>query len=405
MSDLPPIEFEWPEELSRERPPRSNVRTLKPNGGEPQQNAPQSPKASAKPVPLDWPVLAGQEPPERRWATRGWVGFGHVTLLVGPGGIGKTLLAQQMASCWALGKSFIGDVQGPLKCLMWACEDDHDELWRRQVALARWCDAGLDAFAERLVIVPRHGLENTLVSTEFGKLVYSPLINELSEQAADLAAEVVILDNVGQLYGGGENDRHAVTAFLNTLSGALPGRALLLLAHPSRSSGSEFSGSSAWENVVRTRLFLGATLPGEKPDPEAEPQDNVRYLARRKANYSPKDWRKLTYAAGALTPDVVESGGGVVASIRASNAERTVLTGIAKLTGMGIPASDGTRSSQYLPKLLAEYKIDDGLSRRDTAGALRVLMVAGRIARGQVGKRANRTAMVGLVVVDAPQQT
>ena len=94
-----------------------------------------------------------------------------------------------------------------------------------------------------------------------------------------------------------------------------------------------------------------------------------------------------------------------MASIRASNAERTVLTGIAKLTGMGIPASDGTRSSQYLPKLLAEYKIDDGLSRRDTAGALRVLMVAGRIARGQVGKRANRTAMVGLVVVDAPQQT
>lgn len=360
--------------------------------------------AAAKPFPLDWPVLSGQEPPERRWAIRGWLGFGHVTLLVGSGGIGKTLIAQQAASCLALGKPFIGDVQGPLKCLMWACEDDHDELWRRQIQLAKWCGAGLDAFTERLVIVPRHGLDNTLVSTEFGKLAYSPLIEELKQQAGDEHAEVVILDNVGQLYGGGENDRHAVTAFLNALSGALPGRALLLLAHPSRSSGSEFSGSSAWENVARTRLYLGATLPGEKPDPDAaEPQDNVRYLARRKANYSPKDWRRLTYADGALTPDAVESGGGgIVASIRASNAERTVLAGLARLTTMGVATTDGQRSGQYLPRLLAEYKIDDGLNKRELSAAMRALMLDGKITSGKVGKRANRAPMYGLILADAP---
>lgn len=347
--------------------------------------------------PLNWPELAGRDPPERRWAIRGWLGFGHVTLLVGPGGIGKTLLAQQIASCLALRKPFIGDVAAPLTCLMWACEDDHDELWRRQVALARWCQAGLQEFAERLIIVPRHGLENTLVATEFGKLAYSPLLEELREQAADLAAEVVILDNVGQLYGGGENDRHAVTAFLNALSGALPGRALLLLAHPSRSAGSEFSGSSAWENVARTRLYLGATLPGEKPTPDAEPEDNVRYLARRKANYSPRDWRRMTYAEGALTPDQPESTGGVIASIRASNAERAVIAGLAKLTSMGVYATDGQRSGQYLPKLLAEYKLDDGLNKRELITAMRGLMVAGKLKRGEVGKRPNRAPMFGLI--------
>lgn len=348
--------------------------------------------------PLDWPDLAGREPPERRWAIRGWLGFGHITLLVGSGGIGKTLLAQQMASCLALGKPFIGDVTGPLKCLMWACEDDHDELWRRQVALAKWCNAGLDAFHEGLVIVPRHGMDNALVSTEYGKLVFSPLIAELSEQANDTRAEVVILDNVGQLYGGGENDRYAVTAFLNQLSGALPGRALLLLAHPSRSTGSEFSGSSAWENVARTRLYLGSTLPGEKPAQDAEPVDNVRYLARRKANYSPKDWRRMTYAEGALTPDVVEATGGVVGAIKADNALRAVLNGLQRLTEMGVVASDGTRSAQYLPRLLAEYKIDDGLTSRDTAAALRTLMLDGKIIRTEVGKRANRSSQWGLKV-------
>jgi len=352
--------------------------------------------------PLDWTALAGKQPPERRWAIKGWLGFGHVTLLVGSGGIGKTLIAQQMASCLAIGKPFIGDVPEPLKCLMWACEDDHDELWRRQLALAKWCNAGLEAFAERLVIVPRHGLDNAIAVSEFGRVMFTPRLVELEEQANDLKSEVIILDNAGQVYGAGENDRHAVTAFLNALSGALPGRALLLLAHPSRSSGSEFSGSSAWENVARTRLYLGATLPGEKQDQDSEPQDNVRYLARRKANYSPKDWRRMTYADGALTPDESEPTTGLIANIRAGNAEKAVIASIVKLTSMGIAGTDGTRSPNYLPKLMADYKLDDGLNRRELAGAVRSMLLDGKIKRGEVGKRQNRTPLFGLVVSDTP---
>lgn len=354
------------------------------------------PKAAA----LDWPDLAGRDPPERRWAIRGWLGFGHITLLVGSGGIGKTLIAQQMASCLSLGHAFIGDVPGPLKCLMWACEDDHDELWRRQVAIARWCDARLEAFHDGLTIIPRHGLENALVSTEFGRLLYSPLLDDLSQQAADLKSEVVILDNVGQLYGGGENDRHAVTAFLNALSGALPGRALLLLAHPSRSTGSEFSGSSAWENVARTRLYLGATLPGEKQDRDAEPQDNVRFLSRRKANYSQKDWRRLTYADGALTPDQPENTGGLVAGIKARKAERVVLDGLQKLANMGVHATDGKRSPSFLPKALAEYQLDDGVPSRELTAAMRSLMVDGKLKRAKVGISGNRNAITALTAED-----
>lgn len=362
------------------------------------------PEGKPKPaprLPLDWPDLATKVPPERRWAIKGWLGFGHITLLVGSGGIGKTLLSQQMASCLALGNPFISEVPEPLNCLMWACEDDHDELWRRQVQIAKWCNAGLEVFAERLVIVPRHGLENALVTTEFGKLLYSPLIAELETQAADLKSDVVILDNVAQLYGASENDRHAVTAFLNALSGALSGRAVMLLAHPSRAAGSEFSGSSAWENTARTRLYLGSTLPGEKPDPEASPEDNVRYLSRRKSNYSPKDWRRLTYAEGALTPDEPESPGGLIANIRAGNAERAIISALSKLTSMGVIANDGSRSPNYLPKLMGEYKLDDGFNRRELAVALRTMMVDGKLKRGEVGKRQNRTPQFGLKVADA----
>lgn len=349
---------------------------------------------------LDWPKLAGLEPPPRQWAIKGWLGFGHVTLLVGQGGIGKTLLAQQMASSMALGREFVGEVPRPLKVLMWACEDDHDELWRRQVYLARWCKAGLEEFHENLVIVPRQGLENTLVTTEYGKLLFSPLIGELSQQANDLRADVVVIDNAGQTYGGSENDRHSVTSFLNTLVGALTGKAIMLLAHPSRAAGSEFSGSSAWENVARTRLYLGATLPGEKPDPEANPEDNVRYLSRRKANYSPKDWRRMTYADGALTPDEIETTGGLIQSINASKAERVIVTGLRKLSTMGVHGSSGSRSPNFLPKILTEYKLDEGLPSRELSAAMRQLMLTGRIKQETVGKSQNRNAIKGLVALD-----
>ena len=350
-----------------------------------------------KSAPLDWPVLATQQPPDRQWAIKGWIGFGHVTLLVGPGGIGKTLLAQQMASCLVLPRAFIEPIERPHKCLMWACEDDHDELWRRQVALSRWCKAGLEEFHDGLTIVPRHGLENALVTTEFGKLMFTPRIEELSEQARDIHAEVIFLDNVGQLYGGGENDRHAVTAFLNALAGALPGKAIILLAHPSRSMGSEFSGSSAWENVARTRLYFGATLPGTKAD-DVEPTDDVRYLSRRKANYSPKDWRRMTYADGALTPDNPDTEGGIIGSIRAGNAEKAVISGIQRLAAMGLHGTDGTRSSTFLPKVLIEYKLDQGLQRNELTAAMRSLMLAEKIKRQTVGTDKSRNQVVALVV-------
>ena len=119
---LPPV-FEGQDNLS-------NVRPLRPA----------TPPTKTDTPALDWPKLAGLEPPPRQWAINGWLGFGHVTLLVGQGGIGKTLLAQQMASCMALGREFVGEVERPFKSLMWACEDDHDELWRRQVYLSRWCN-------------------------------------------------------------------------------------------------------------------------------------------------------------------------------------------------------------------------------------------------------------------------
>lgn len=366
-----------------------------------QTKQPGEPEIIIKRSPLNFSELETRgEPPERRWAIGGWLGHGHGTLMVGPGGIGKTLMAQQMASCLALGRNFLGDVAEPVRTLVWCCEDDHDELWRRQLAIAEWQDVPLSAFAENLIIQPRGGLDNTLVSMEYSRLLFSPLFEELRQQAEDYRADCVILDNSAQLFGGNENDRHQVTSFLNNLMGALPGKAIMLLSHPARSSGSEFSGSGAWEAVVRTRLFLGSKLPDQKTDEDDAPDDSVRFLCRRKANYSSKDFRRFTFKDGVLVPDEVEAVGGMVDYLRKQRAENVVVEGLAKLAGMKVRASEHANSTSFLPRLLLEYKLNEGYTKRELADAMRKAMLDGKLTHGTVGHYGNRSPIQGLVIAE-----
>lgn len=351
--------------------------------------------------PLDWPTLAGQEPPLRDWAVQGWIGMGHVSLLVGTGGIGKSLIAQQIASCVALGHKFIDAIPRERKALMWACEDDHDEIWRRQLAISRWMRVGLEAYDQHLVIEPRHGRANTMISTEFGRPMITTLVDELAQQANDYHAELVIIDNAAQVYGANENDRHAVTMFLNALSGRMVGKAILLLAHPSRATGSEFSGSSAWENTARTRLYLGSRLPNEKaPDGPEDIDQDTRYLCRRKANYSDQDYRRLSFANGVLYHDMDDALNAPegAPSDNKHRSSAVVMDGLLALAGMGVRAVNGRTSPSYLPRLLIEFQLHHGLGETDLSAAMRQNMKLGRIKRAVIGKYSNRTPIVGLIV-------
>lgn len=264
------------------------------NSSEPQTSAPA----------LDWAALT-EDPPARRWAESGWFGHGHATLLAGEGGIGKTLLAQQWASCLATSRRLFHQDSEPLRVLMWACEDDHDELWRRQAAICGWQGTRLDDYTN-FRLVPRVGLPNMLLYSEYGRPQPTALMQTLAAEADAFQADVVILDNIAQLYAGGENDRPTVTYFVNALVGILKSRAIMLLGHPAKAAGSEFSGSTAWEASVRSRLYFGHKLPGAARSEDDTESDN-RVLARRKANYASKDFRKFTYRDGVFIPDSVET--------------------------------------------------------------------------------------------------
>jgi len=347
---------------------------------------------------LHWNALDGLEPPPFDWLLDHWLSW-HPTLLAGRGGIGKSLLVQQLGTQLACGLPTWCAALPPIKVLYWACEDDHDQLWRRQDTICKALGIGF-ARLENFKVDARHGLENTLLSTEFGRPLWTPQIELLREQVNDLTTDVLLLDNIGHVFGANENVRHDVTLFLNGIAGLVPERPFcpILLGHPSKSIASEYSGSTAWENAVRMRWYLDDKLPDKAPDSESPPDPDYRVLSKRKTNYTRLDYVEFRFDKGTLlpiTPETTEPG--LMSSLHRQKALRVVVQAAQRLTEMGIHMTESTASPQYLPKLSLQYKLNEGLSKTELAEALRAVMLSGTITKGIVGKYQNRAPKEGLI--------
>lgn len=358
--------------------------------------------------PMQWAQLEEQQPPERIWRLSHWLSVGP-TLFAGRGGTGKSLVAQTLATALVIGQNYLDEVTSPLKVLAWFCEDDHDELWRRQVAICTYFGIRLSDLEGKLIIEPRLGCENTLYATVFGTPQWTPLREELRDQMRDYGADVLIADNTSQLFGCNENDRHNVTSFVNGMVGLVPDRptSQLILSHPSKAGDSEFSGSTAWENAVRMRWFMGSTLP-DQPEPDEEVEDpNVRYIAKRKTNYSVKDYRKLVFDMGVFKP---ENAPGEVSSrynygLRTEGARSAVLSAVAKFAASNIRVVDARNSPDSLVARMRSAKLMQDYSPKEIGDAIAALRLSGRLVESRVGANSNRTAKTGLVVANFSAQS
>lgn len=328
--------------------------------------------------------------------------MGTVTMLAGPPGSGKTLISQAMASCMALQRDYLDHVPRQLRALCWMCEDDVDELWRRQLAIASALGVSLRDFADELIIYSYDGRLVELAGVIDRQLVAAPMLHVLKEQIGDHKADVVFLDNSARLYGGDENDRHQVTSFVAMLTNAARVRnaAIVLLAHPSKNSNSEYSGSTAWEGAVRTRLYLGRKLPDAKAAANGEEiaeDDTVRWLCRRKANYSARDYRRLQFRNGVLVPDDV-SPETMKLKITPEYARDVVVRAVRRLRDLDQFGVLRRSSDHYLPKLVTTYELTEGLTEKDIVSAMVGLQKDGLLAMAEVGRYANRTAKMGLTL-------
>jgi RecA-family ATPase len=360
--------------------------------------------------PLAWGALEQRgEPPKREWAINNWLGMGHVTLLAGRGGMGKSILAQQIGSYLALGSEFLETVGEPRTVLGWFSEDDHDELWRRQCAIAGKLGQPLSAFAERLYLIPLQDAECTLFDTAplSREVVRTSVLEELRQQIGDLGASIVILDNIRRLFGGNENNGHDVTSFIAALNYAASptNAAVMLLGHVSRAQGSEFAGNMAWENAARMRWSFTDRPPDSVAQDEETPSDDTRrWLAKRKVNYTSRDLAILRWNQGAY--DIEEkpnAAAGIMRTIDNRQCKLLLKRAFLRLCAMSYAPTDAATSPHYLVKLIQQHGLTEGFSKGELRRALLELIEDGVMLRNQeVGTLNNRMPRLGLKLGESP---
>jgi DNA repair protein RadA/Sms len=179
------------------------------------------------------------------------------------------------------------------------------------------------------------------------------LLHHLEEMAQERRPALIIVDNAADTFGGKEVDRHETNQFLKVALGGLAsktGAGVLLLAHPSvagMDSRGGASGSTAWSNGVRSRLYM------VRPPEDADDFDpDVRVLSVVKANYGKLgDGIRVLWKKGAFVLDGV-SDGGMVARLDAKQKAGIVLAEMTRIIAGGERLSPNSKAGNYAPRRL-----------------------------------------------------
>ncbi len=346
-------------------------------------------------TPLFRPAAAwdGKPLPPREWLVDGLIPMGTVTLLYGDGGNGKSLLAQQLAAAVAEGGEWVGHKVRRGKALFLSAEDPDEELHRRMVDIASADGRSLATYGDLLIrsMVDANPLLAQLDPRQ--SLVPSPLYRRLRETVLAERPTLLVLDTLANLFPGNENDRAQVQLFVNLLKdlAASSGCAVVLLAHPSRAgmaTGTGDSGSTAWSNAVRSRLYLDKIMvDGVELNP------NRKRLSLKKSNYGARGGdMTMEWGAGVFRP----LPGGDDACAEEAAAQVVFMSLLDRHTAQGrhVSANGG---ATFAPAVFARHR-DSGLhGKLALRQAMEDLLSAGVIAQISVRDKATRKTRWALV--------
>lgn len=332
--------------------------------------------------------LKGRPVPERDWIVPDLIPMKTVTLFSGDGGAGKSLLALQLAVAVTAETDWIGrGVSTPGRVIYMSAEDDEDELHRRLADILTGTGAAWDDLSG-LTLRSLAGEDALLAFDNQLSLLETELFKELERRADDDLPALIVIDTLADVYPANENDRAKVRQFIGILRGLALRKncAVVLLSHPSlsgMSNGSGISGSTAWNNSVRSRLYLTRiTDDGFEPDP------NARLLKVMKSNYAGTGGEiALNWRNGLFEVEARETGLDRMAA--SAKAQRVFLKLLDTYAERGMKASPN-KSSAYAPTLFAKEKGAEGCKRIMLEAAMRDLLDNGQIAIEEHGPPSNR---------------
>ena len=323
-------------------------------------------------APLDvinFPDLEKKTVPQQEWLVPWWIPWGRVTGLYGAGGEGKTLLVQQLMTCAALGKDWLGLPVRPVRSVGIFCEDDADEVHRRQAEINELYDCQFADLAG-MHIIPRLGYDNLLMTFDNnGRARLTDYFWQLVEAAKGWQAQLFVIDTVADTFGGNEIDRAQVRQFVQMALGGFARQingVTVALAHPSRGGIEQgYSGSTGWEFTMRSKLNL--TRPKADDDEQIDP--NTRVLVRNKANYGPRDEQiNLIWKTGVFQHQ--PPPGGMFRTVDRNHADRVFMELLDRFTAEGRYVSESPSAGNYAPRAFAKRPDAEGYKRGDFSAAM-----------------------------------
>jgi N-acetylmuramoyl-L-alanine amidase len=323
---------------------------------------------------LDW---VEPPPPEQVWGAL--VPAGVVTLFGAHGGKGKSLIGLMLCVCVALGRELFGIPTRQGVAVFYSGEDDKRVVRHRLKWLCRQMGVRAADLQGRLLILDASDADPTLYREGQGKGpgMLTPTYDKLAAFLAAKGAGLVVVDNASDAYDASEIDRAKVRAFIRALAkmARASNAGLVLLAHVDKGTsrgdraGTEgYSGSTAWNNSARSRLFM------------REDGDGL-VIEHQKANYSQRHeplrlvWPhdRLPVLDGLVEP--------MVQGIADRTSTKVLLKLIHEFTQRGEFISTATTSRTHAAKMLCKEPGYPRLRHPEVFALLRRAERAGHLQR------------------------
>lgn len=305
--------------------------------------------------PLLMPVSVGDvltnpsQPPRFVWGR--YLPRGVVALLGAHGGTGKSTIALMLAVAVASGQELFGIETERCRVLFASFEDGGAIVRHRLETICKQWFIEPAELEGHLIIVDGTESPELFTTTTRDAGSVTPTYTRLEAMAE--GAGLVIVDNASDTFGGDEINRRQVRAFMRSLGRIAKANdaAVLLLAHVDKNTsragkaanGEGYSGSTAWHNSARSRLFMVRDESGELK------------LSHQKTNFGKVhpplllDWPEdgLPQLSHAQPGPAADSG------LLAELDTRALLALIAEFSERGEHVTTATTSRTHAAKLLA----------------------------------------------------